>query len=61
MKEMFKRYKLDSYVSRGLIVAYDSVDFWVDEKNPTLVRGYYRYRPVYPINKIWVEHTFVVA
>jgi hypothetical protein len=61
MKEMFKRYKLDSYVSRGLIVAYDSVDFWVDEKDPTLIRGYYRYRPVYPINKIWVEHTFVVV
>ncbi len=61
MKEMFKRYKLDSYVSRGLIVAYDSVDFWVDKNDPTLIRGYYRYRPVYPINKIWVEHTFVVA
>jgi len=61
MKEMFKRYKLDSYVSRGLIVAYDSVDFWVDKNDPTLIRGYYRYRPVYPINKIWVEHTFVVG
>jgi len=62
MKDLFKKYKLDDYVSRNWIVAYDSLDFWVDTQSGdnTLIRGYYRYRPIYPINKIWIEHSFVV-
>jgi hypothetical protein len=60
IEERFKRFVLDDYLSKGWILAYRNVKFKQDENDPTKVVGSYAYMPAYPINKIWVEHFFIL-
>jgi hypothetical protein len=60
IEERFKRFVLDDYLSKGWILAYRDVKFKQDDKDPTKVVGSYAYMPAYPINKIWVEHFFIL-
>jgi len=60
IEERFKRFVLDDYLSKGWILAYRNVKFKQDDKDPTKVVGSYAYMPAYPINKIWVEHFFIL-
>jgi hypothetical protein len=60
IEERFKRFVLDDYLSKGWILAYRNVKFKQDESDPTKVVGSYAYMPAYPINKIWVEHFFIL-
>ena len=60
IKTQFEKYVLKSYMDRGWIAAFADLKFWMDETDPTMLHGYYKYRPIYPINKIWIEHEFVI-
>jgi hypothetical protein len=62
IKNQFDKVVLTGYEQRGWVAYIDrsSLKIWMDENDPTLIRGYYKYRPVYPINKIWIEHFFIV-
>jgi len=60
IEERFKRFVLDDYLSKGWILAYRNVKFKQDDKDPTKIVGSYAYMPAYPINKIWVEHFFIL-
>lgn len=53
---------LDEFVLREWIQEYDpdSIQIFRDPSNPARLRGIFRYRPVYPINQVWVEHEFMV-
>ncbi|MEM2153926.1 MAG: hypothetical protein QXY76_03360 [Nitrososphaeria archaeon] len=62
IKFQFKRYVLSAFVNRGWIELYDegSVKLWMDELDPTRLKGSFTYKPIYPINRIWIEHTFII-
>jgi hypothetical protein len=60
IEERFKRFVLDDYLSKGWILAYRNVKFKQDDVDPTKIVGSYAYMPAYPINKIWVEHFFIL-
>jgi|GEM_PF-6305491 len=61
IEENFKKYVLDDYLyAKRWIVEYRNLNLYIDKNDPTILRGYYEYRPVYPINRIWIEHFFIV-
>ena len=62
IKSLFINQVLNEYLRREWIADFDksSVSITQNATDPTRIDGYYKYRPVYPINKIWVDHEFIV-
>ena len=52
---------LDWYVSSSLIASYDSGSVSVEqhETEKTILKGFFKYTPIYPINYVIVEYDFV--
>lgn len=49
---------LQSYLQDVLISGYSSIRVWTDETDPTQLNLFFKYTPLYSINKVYVEYDF---
>lgn len=62
IKFQMQKYVLDDFVVKEWILEYDagSIQVYRDPSKPDRIRGMFRYRPMYSITQLWVEHEFIV-